>query len=81
MVVQLQIPSEPPGMFSTAEDGPGWALVMYFMITEQTRSEVVNLGTASPAVKLWVEWCTKAMQDKDMRARFKVCSDDCFISI
>ena len=34
-VVQVQLPSEPPtSMFSSAEDGPGWAIVMYFKITE-----------------------------------------------
>jgi hypothetical protein len=34
-VVQIQIPSEPPpSIFSTVEDGPGWAIVMYFKITE-----------------------------------------------
>ncbi len=34
-VVQIQIPSEPPtSFFSSSEDGPGWAVVMYFKITE-----------------------------------------------
>lgn len=75
MVVQMQIPSEPPAMFSFAEDGPGWALLMYFMITEETRKQLLDMSTASPAVKLWSEWCEKAPTDKDMRARFKVSFD------
>jgi hypothetical protein len=34
-VIQIQIPSEPPAsFFSSSEDGPGWAVVMYFKITE-----------------------------------------------
>jgi hypothetical protein len=34
-VIQLQIPSDPPpSLFTTVEDGPGWAIVFYFMITE-----------------------------------------------
>ena len=34
-VVQVQIPSDPPpSLFSTVEDGPGWAMVMYLKITE-----------------------------------------------
>lgn len=72
MVVQMQIPSEPPAMFSFAEDGPGWALLMYFMITDETRKQLQDMSSASPAVKLWSDWCEKAPTDKDMRARFKV---------
>ncbi len=35
VVVQIQIPSEPPtSIFSSAEDGPGWAIVMYYRISE-----------------------------------------------
>jgi hypothetical protein len=34
-VIQIQIPSDPPsGFFSSAEDGPGWAILMYYKITE-----------------------------------------------
>jgi len=33
-VVQVQIPSEQPTLFAAVEDGPGWAIVMYFRITE-----------------------------------------------
>jgi hypothetical protein len=34
-VIQIQIPSEPPAsFFSSSEDGPGWAVVMFFKITE-----------------------------------------------
>ena len=34
LVVQIQIPSDPPPMFGAVEDGPGWAILMYFKITE-----------------------------------------------
>ena len=35
MVIQIQLPSEPPpSLFTTVEDGPGWAMVLYFKITE-----------------------------------------------
>ncbi len=34
-IIQLQIPSEPPSsLFSSADDGPGWSIVMYYRITE-----------------------------------------------
>lgn len=37
LVVQIQIPSDPPPMFGSVEDGPGWAILMYFKITEVLR--------------------------------------------
>lgn len=60
-------------MFSSSDNGPGWALVMYYRITEDTCQQLKDLSTASPAVKLWAEWCEKAQHDAAMRARFKVC--------
>jgi hypothetical protein len=34
-VIQIQIPSDPPsGFFTSAEDGPGWAILMYYRISE-----------------------------------------------
>lgn len=72
-VIQLQIPSEPPkSMFSSSDNGPGWALVMYFRITEDTCNQLKDLSTATPAVRLWAEWCEKAPHDAAMRVRFKV---------
>lgn len=36
-IVQLQLPKDPPpSLFTTTDDGPGWAIVVYFMITEVT---------------------------------------------
>mmetsp|Transcript_31774 Transcript_31774/g.53593 ORF Transcript_31774/g.53593 Transcript_31774/m.53593 type:complete len:688 (-) Transcript_31774:254-2317(-) len=72
-VIQIQIPSDPPsGFFSSAEDGPGWAIVMYYRITEDTRSQLENIETASPAVKLFAKWCEKCTEDAAWRGRFKV---------
>ena len=34
LVVQIQMPSDSPPLFEKIEDGPGWAIVMYFKITE-----------------------------------------------
>ncbi len=37
IIVQIQIPSEPPpSMFTSVEDGPGWAILMFFKITKVT---------------------------------------------
>lgn len=42
-IIQVQIPSEPPtSLFSSASDGPGWILMMFFKITD-----VSVLGTIS----------------------------------
>jgi hypothetical protein len=54
MVVQIQIPAEEPPLFVTVDDGPGWCIMMYFKISDQTREELKDISTASPAVKLWV---------------------------
>eukprot|EP01036_Dinobryon_divergens_P033305 gene33305-43061_t len=61
-VIQIQIPSEPPtSLFSTVQDGPGWAIVMYYRVTEDTCNQLKDLSTASPAVKLFAEWCEKVI--------------------
>ena len=34
-VIQIQIPSDAPtSFFSSSDDGPGWAILMYYRITE-----------------------------------------------
>jgi hypothetical protein len=100
-VIQIQIPSEPPAsFFSSSEDGPGWAVVMFFKITEvccqclvdfiglqfnyvffvrllsfllkDACRQLKDLSTASPAVKLFANWCEKAETDALWRGRFKV---------
>jgi len=70
-VVQIQIPADSPSFFSSVTDGPGWSICMFFAITPQTLSEMKNLATASPAVRLWAKWCEVAEQDKAWRSRFK----------
>lgn len=72
-VVQIQLPSEPPpSIFTTVEDGSGWVILMYFKITEDTCNQLKDLKTASPAVKLFAQWCEKAPVDATFRGRFKV---------
>lgn len=72
-VVQLQLPADPPpSLFTTVEDGPGWAILVYFKITEDTCNQLKDLSTASGSVKLFAEYCEKAFDDPAWRARFKV---------
>jgi hypothetical protein len=72
-VVQIQIPSEPPnGFFTSSDDGPGWAIVMYYKITADTLAQLKDFSTASGAVKLFGEWCQRSTEDPAWRGRFKV---------
>ena len=70
-VVQLQIPSKPPPMISTVEDGPGWAIVLYFKMTKETCDQLGSLESASSAVKLFAQWCEKS-EDPAWKSRFKI---------
>ncbi len=45
---------------------------MYFRITENACAQLKDLATASPAVKLFAQWCEKAETDPTWRGRFKV---------
>lgn len=72
-VVQVQMPSEPPpSILRSVEDGPGWALVLYFKMTQETCNELKDLSTASAGVKLFATWCEKAPTDPAWKSRFKV---------
>lgn len=72
-VVQLQFPADPPpSLFATAEDGPGWVILIYFMITEDSCKQLKDITTASPAVKLFAQYCEKAEADPAWKSRFKV---------
>lgn len=37
-------------------------------------NQLKNIATASPAVKLFAEWCEKCTEDPAWRGRFKVCT-------
>lgn len=71
-VVNLQLSSESPSLFSSDDDGPGYSIIMYFQITQDTCDQLKDLRNASPAVKLFAEYCKRAPIEYDMRARFKV---------
>lgn len=75
-VVQIQIPSDAPPMFSTVTDGPGWSIMFYFRLSQSALSELENHAMAaaplSPALNLWGRWCQHAMVDVELRKRFKV---------
>eukprot|EP00638_Chattonella_subsalsa_P005162 CAMPEP_0117750820 /NCGR_PEP_ID=MMETSP0947-20121206/10607_1 /TAXON_ID=44440 /ORGANISM="Chattonella subsalsa, Strain CCMP2191" /LENGTH=418 /DNA_ID=CAMNT_0005569083 /DNA_START=147 /DNA_END=1406 /DNA_ORIENTATION=- len=85
-VVNCQIPYDTPIMFnkSTNYDGACTQIVFHFGITEECRDwladyeqsrtegkEAEDDSQIPPALKLLVEWCKRAEEDFDYRARFK----------
>ena len=72
MIVQMQLPTDSPPLFGSVEDGPGWAVVFYFKITEDTCNQLKDLSTASAAVKLFVKYCENAEKDFAWRSRLKM---------
>jgi hypothetical protein len=75
-VVQLQIPSDAPAWFNSETDGPGWAVLFFFRITDNTVKELKALkdgrdDEVSPQVRLWAKWCSECENDKAWRSRFK----------
>lgn len=72
MIVQMQLPTDSPPLFGSVEDGPGWAVVFYFKITEDTCNQLKDMSTATPAVKLFVKYCERAEKDFAWRSRLKM---------
>jgi hypothetical protein len=62
IVIQTQFPSEAPPSF-WSEDGACNTLAIYLQITEQTRQELADVSTASPAVRLFAQWCERSRTD------------------
>ena len=73
-VVQIQIPLDEPSFLKSVSDGPGWSIMIYLRITEDTLKQLKDFSSASPAVKLWAKWCGNAMKNDDLRKRFKFIS-------
>mmetsp|Transcript_16437 Transcript_16437/g.20529 ORF Transcript_16437/g.20529 Transcript_16437/m.20529 type:complete len:329 (+) Transcript_16437:135-1121(+) len=71
IVLNCNLPCEEPDMLKTSSDGPTYIAVIYLVISPSTLEELMDLETASPAVKLFAEWCEKSETDADFRGRFK----------
>ncbi|KAG5180463.1 hypothetical protein JKP88DRAFT_349555 [Tribonema minus] len=71
IVVNAQMPNQPPDMFSNSDDGPGLQAIFYFAITQQTVDALRDLDKAPSAVKLWARYCAKHGEDEETRGRFK----------
>lgn len=77
-IVNVQIPSEfPTTIFKEITDGPGYSIVFYYKLTDDTVSQIKDLKNASPGVKLFVDYCQNAPEvdanpDSKYRGKFKV---------
>lgn len=70
-VINCWLPAEATGMFNNSADGPSFVVVLYFVISERTLTELKDFENASPGVKLLSEWCDQAEKDDSFRGRFK----------
>jgi hypothetical protein len=71
IIVNTWLPGEEPALFAKTADGESYSIPMVFMIKKDTLEQLKDLNSASPAVKLWSEWCRKAEHDAEFRGRFK----------
>lgn len=72
-IVNVQIPAENPiSLFQEINDGTGYSLAYYFQLKPEIAESYKDLSTASPAARLFAEYCMKAPElDNDSRSEFK----------
>ena len=74
IVVNTWLPGEEPSMFGgKGGDGGGdtYSIPLVFALSKETLGQLRDLDTASPAVRLFSEWCRRAEDEADFRGRFK----------
>ena len=71
IIVNTWLPGEEPSLFAKNTEGETYSIPMVFVITKNTLEQLKDIKNASPAVKLWSEWCRKAESDPEFRGRFK----------
>lgn len=76
LVVNIMIPRDPPAFRVDKENstkGDFCMAILYLGITEQTLNDLrSNSQNASPAVRLFSEWCKRGDNDPDFRTRLKM---------
>mmetsp|Transcript_11022 Transcript_11022/g.21959 ORF Transcript_11022/g.21959 Transcript_11022/m.21959 type:complete len:584 (+) Transcript_11022:225-1976(+) len=71
MIVNCVMPSNEPSMLSPTTDGPSFDVIFYFVISEDTRRQIQDMSSATPAVQLFGDWCRRAENEPNFRGRFK----------
>jgi hypothetical protein len=78
-IVNVQVPAENPvTIFQEINDGPGYSLTYYFQLKPEIAESYKDLSTASPAARLFAEYCMKAPEldnesKSEFKGKFKVC--------
>eukprot|EP00035_Acanthoeca_spectabilis_P025508 m.458711 g.458711 ORF g.458711 m.458711 type:complete len:294 (+) comp21570_c0_seq1:76-957(+) len=70
LILNVMLPNYDPSMLVTKVDGPGWAYVFYFVLTQSARSQLADLENASAAVRTLVKFIT--VDDPAFRERLKL---------
>ncbi|GMH66022.1 hypothetical protein TrLO_g12440 [Triparma laevis f. longispina] len=71
MIITASMPVNEPSLFNSTDDGPSFNVVFYFVISDATRAALKDMASASPALKLFGEWCRRAENEPQFRGRFK----------
>lgn len=76
VVVAWNLPTGSPPLMASVNTGPGVCVYYVFRITQATWEALRDLDTASPAVKLWENYCRTALdeeghQNLNVKGRFK----------
>ena len=71
-VFQLQLPMEAPPMFgSSSEDGPGWAVCVFFKLSDAAL-EALCRNEPPPGLLCFARWCEKYATDLSWKQRVKL---------
>jgi hypothetical protein len=71
-VFQMQLPSEAPGLFGGKEDGPGWAMCVFFKLSDAALNSYCDpKSNDPPGYAFFAEWCAKNTQ-KSWKQRVKL---------
>jgi len=71
LVVTFQLPSEPPSLFKSKDDGQGSEVTFFLKPSKRLRDQLAGTVIMSNAAKLLCRWCATADSDKVIRKRFK----------
>ena len=74
-VFQLQLPVEAPSMFSAKkEDGPGWAMCVYFKLSDWALEALLKgeEDSIAPGLRCFSRWCENYSTNQDWKKRVKL---------
>ncbi len=70
-VVNAWLPSEEPSLLRKTQDGMTYVCIIHYVITQKTLDQLKDFENATPALKLFAQWCKNAEDDFDFRSRLK----------